>query len=79
MVSPGAEIFFCEDLSEEKDGPVGEVGVEGPDVIESLGWLDGLTGKGIDEGFGVELLSRPCGDGVGDGAEGENGGMFEES
>ena len=60
---------------------MGEVGVKGPDAVEDLEGSDGLTGKGIDDGLGVALLSRPCGGGVADGAgdedEGGGSGTFE--
>jgi hypothetical protein len=83
MVSPEPEALFCEDLSEEKRGPVGEVGVKGSDAAEDLGVSDGLTGKGIDDGLGIALFSRSCGGGVTDGAgdddEGGGSGMFEEN
>ena len=66
--------FFCERLSEENGGPVGEVGVKGPDALEGLGVSDGLRGKGIDDG----LLLRSRGGAVADGAGDGDGGMFEE-
>jgi hypothetical protein len=84
-VSPEPEAFLCEDLSEAKCGPMGEVGVKGPGAVEDLEGSGDLTGKGMDDDLGVALLSRPCGGGVADGAgdEDEDGGggcgMFRES
>lgn len=65
MLSPGTVACFCDSLS---GGPMGEVGVKGPDGSEGL---EVSTGKGIEDGL---LLSRDGGDaGDGEGEEDREG------
>ena len=73
IVSPETEAFFREDLSEEKDGLEGEVGVKGLGAAEGLERSGDLTGKGIDDGLGFALPSRRCSEGVVDGTVDEGG------
>jgi len=60
-------------LSEEKEGPEGEVGVKGPDAAEGLERSGDLTGKGIDDGLEFALPSRRCSGGFADGTVDEGG------